>query len=72
MRLEGSICVKEEKEEPEKERYCAAGYTLVNHDRCVKLDDTVDKVNGLVCRGEDERLTDGKCYKYEVVEAKQN
>lgn len=72
MRLEGSICVKEEKEEPEKERYCETGYTLVNHDRCIKLDDTVDKVNGLVCRGEDERLKDGKCYKYEVVEAKQN
>lgn len=72
MKLEGSICVQEEKEEPEKERYCETGYTLVNHDRCIKLDDTADKVSGLVCRGEDERLTDGKCYKYEVIDAKQN
>ena len=70
MRLEGTKCVKEEKEPAEKERACSSGYTLVNHDRCINKNKSINKESGYICDMPDSRLKDDKCIIYERVEAK--
>ena len=72
MRLEGTKCIKEEKEPAEKERVCPSGYTLVNHDRCINKNKTTNKVSGYICEYENSRLKNDNCIIYEIKEAKVN
>ena len=47
---------------------CKNGYTLVNNDRCVNLNNTTNKVNGLIC-DENSKLKNNKCIVYDFIEA---
>ena len=67
--LKGSICVKEEIEETEKERLCPNGYTLTNNGRCINYSQTANKETGFVCKGDNTRLKGNICITYEVIKA---
>ena len=72
MTLNGDNCIKEEKEDAMHERFCKEGYTLLENDRCINFNETVDKENGLVCEGEDTKLKGNTCIVYEKIEAMHN
>ena len=68
MKLEGNKCILEEVEDAMHELTCKNGYTLVNNDRCVNLNNTTNKVNGLIC-DENSKLKNNKCIVYDFIEA---
>ena len=68
-KLNGNKCEKEETFKAPHVRVCADGYTLIEEARCVNMNKTTNKVEGLVCEG-DARLKGDKCITYEVVDAK--
>lgn len=68
MKLEGNKCILEEVEDAMHELTCKNGYTLVNNDRCINLNNTTNKVNGLIC-DEQSKLKNNKCIVYDFIEA---
>ena len=68
--LKDNKCIKEEVVKAEKERYCPNGYTKVDYDRCINLNNTTDYLDGYKCNYENSRLKGNKCYIYEFIEAK--
>ena len=70
--LEGKTCVKEEVQEPQKERVCPNGYTMVPYDRCINLNNVKDYESGLVCDRENSRVVDNVCVVYDIKDAIHN
>ena len=69
MVLEGNKCMTIEKAELIYERTCPGKALLINNERCINLDKSVDKVDGFVCNEENTRLKDNECIIYEQIEA---
>ena len=72
MKLEGTKCIKEEKEPAESEHICKTGYTLVNNSRCMNYKKTVEKFSGYYCEDQRATLVDDTCVLIERIEAKHN
>ena len=68
--LENKTCVREESHDPQKERYCPNGFTMVPYDRCINLNNQKDYETGFVCDKENSRLEGNVCVVYEIVDAK--
>ena len=69
--LDGDKCVVTNKVEAMKERYCPDGFSLIE-DRCLNLDKTTSKVNGLYCEDENAKLNGNECIIYEMKDAYNN
>ena len=63
-------CIRKEQQDPYHERICPSGYNLVNNDRCINYNKTINKVEGYYCENDEARLKDDKCIYYEAIEAK--
>ena len=71
FKLEDKKCIKEHIQDVLHERYCKDGYTLVNNDRCINMNNTIEKQDGYVCS--DNSILEGNmCITYEIIKAKQN
>ena len=68
--LEDKTCVRVEVRDPQKERYCPNGFTMVPYDRCINLNNAKDYETGFVCDRENSRLEGNVCVVYEIVDAK--
>ena len=62
-------CIIDDIEDPELEKICPNGYTMINN-RCYNLNKKADKVKGLYCEGPDVRMENNSCVHYERKEAK--
>ena len=71
-RLEGKMCVNEQVLSPEKERVCPSGFTKVENDRCINMNNIKEYESGLVCDKENARVVGNVCIVYEVKEANHN
>ena len=69
MKLEGDKCVRERVSGAREIRKCENGYTLTNN-KCLLLNDSKSLSNGKVCDYDNSKLVNGKCYIYDIVEAK--
>lgn len=70
--LSGSICKAIEVQDARHERVCPSGYTKTENDRCINLNETIAKEDGLVCNMENSKLKGNECIIYEIIEAKHN
>ncbi len=70
--LDDTKCIKEETEDPEREKKCPDGFTTVNNDRCINYNNIKAKVDGYYCENEHARLRGSTCVIYEMIEAKHN
>ena len=70
--LKDNKCVITEEEEPQHERTCPSGYTLVNNSNCINYNKTANKENGYICEKENTRLENDECVTYIMIEAKHN
>ncbi|MBR3210963.1 MAG: hypothetical protein IKF71_03375 [Bacilli bacterium] len=69
-KLEGKKCVIIHKERAFNERICPNGYTKVDMDICINLNNMVSKESGFVCDYPDSRMIDDTCILYDAKEAK--
>ena len=69
-KLKDNMCIKEEKEEAQKERYCPDNYTLVNNDRCINLNKVSNYVDGYVCKEENSKVDGKECILLEIKDVK--
>ena len=70
--LSGNKCSKKEIESAHNEVKCPQGYTKLETDRCINVNKTIDKVNGLVCSEENSKISGDTCIIYEIIEANHN
>ena len=70
--LSGDKCRKDEVEDAIHERVCPNGYSLVNNDRCINYNKSINKQNGYVCNKDNTRLEGNICIIYDIVDAKHN
>ena len=68
-KVNGNKCEKEETFPAPHKRTCPDNYTLIDEARCINLNKTTNKVDGLVCEG-DARLKNNMCITYEIIDAK--
>lgn len=68
--LDGKTCTRTEIQDPQKERYCPSGFTKVDFDRCINLNDVKDYETGFVCNKENSKVIGDICVIYEIIEAK--
>ena len=68
--LVGKKCQQTFVEPAEKVRTCPSGYTLVNYDRCINTNKTINKTDGYYCKDDTARLSGNTCIIYDMVEAK--
>ena len=70
--LDGKKCKTKTVENAIKEIKCPNGYIAIDDgSRCLNLNNTKNKENGLVCNQDNARLRGNDCIVYEMVEAKQ-
>ena len=67
--VEGTKCIKIERQPADRERVCPEGYTKVEGDRCFNMKDETPKEKGYRCEEENSRLAGNECIIYEIVEA---
>jgi hypothetical protein len=67
--FDGINCVHDEEMNIQKERICPSGYTKIEFDRCINLNNSSNKTDGYVCTGENERPAGNECIIYEVIDA---
>jgi len=70
--LEGTKCVRYEKEAVFKEHICESGYTLINNDQCVMKNDTKEMIDGYICDTPNSKLIGDICVIYEKIKANSN
>ena len=70
--LENNSCVRTEIINPEKEILCPGGYTKVDFNRCINMNNTIEFEEGFVCNMEHARVINNTCVVYEEIEAKHN
>ena len=70
-KVEGKKCVVIHKEGAFNERICPSGFTRVDMDVCINLNNSVAKEKGFVCDSPDSRVVDNICIIYEAKDAKQ-
>ena len=70
--LNGKKCLKEEIEDPEREKACPNGYKTVDNDRCIKEVSKVGKINGYYCEKDNSRLDGDICIIYDIIDANRN
>ena len=63
-------CIRKEQEDSYHEKVCPNGYNLVNNDRCIDYNNTINKIEGYYCENDEARLKNDKCIYYEYIEAK--
>lgn len=68
FKLVDNKCIREEKEDPQHERVCPTGYSLVPYERCVDYSKTANKEEGFVCE-DNTRLKGNSCVTYEDIDA---
>ena len=68
--LENNICVRTKIVNPEKEIICPTGYTKVDFNRCINMNNTRDFETGFVCGMKDARVINDTCVIYEITNAK--
>lgn len=68
--LDGKTCTRTDIQDAQKERYCPSGYTKVNFDRCINLNDVKDYESGFVCNQENSKVIGNVCVIYDIIEAK--
>ena len=68
--LENNFCVRTEIVKPKKEITCPNGYTKVDFDRCINMNNIKEFENGFVCNMENSRLQGNDCIIYDVIEIK--
>ena len=70
--LDGKKCKIKTTIDAIKERKCPNGYKAIeDSSRCLNLQKTIAKENGLVCNRENSKLKGNVCIIYEVIDAKQ-
>ena len=68
-KLNGTKCEKDEIEDAQRERVCADGYTMVEADHCINMNDKKDKEKGYYCDMDNSELENNKCIIYEFKDA---
>ena len=68
-KLNGSKCEKEETYKAPHVRTCPSNYTKIEDSRCINLNKTTNKVEGLTCE-DDARFKNNMCITYEIIDAK--
>lgn len=69
--LDGKKCKTKTIENPQKEKKCTSGYiSIEDGSRCINLNKTKSKENGLVCNQDNARLKDNTCVIYDIKPAK--
>ena len=71
-KLNGKTCVREEMHNAEKERICPSGFTKVEYDRCINMNNVKEYETGLVCDKENARVENGICVVYDIKPATHN
>ena len=67
--LDGRTCVRQESRHVEKEKVCPSGYTKIEFDRCVNLNNIKEHEDGFVCDQENTKVKGNECIIYEIKEA---
>lgn len=67
--LDGNKCNKTETEDAWLEQFCPIGYSMVDGNRCINYDNTIDKVDGYICSQDNSKVVGNTCIIYEFVEA---
>lgn len=70
FKLEDNKCIREEEYDAMHERYCKAGYTLIDNAKCINKNNTIEKQDGYVCSDERSRLEGNMCVLYDVIAPK--
>ena len=70
--IDNNKCIKEEIGDPQHERFCQEGYTLLEDNHCINYNKTTDKIDGYVCNQDNAKIKNDTCIIYDIVEAKHN
>ena len=70
MRLVEKKCVSERVSAAREILGCEDGAKLIENRKCLVLTDTKELVKGKYCDYENSKLVDGKCFIYDIIEAK--
>ena len=68
--LQGDKCIRTFKYQAQTKRSCEEGFTLIDNDACINKNNAKDLVKGKYCDYENSKLVNGKCYVYDMIEAK--
>lgn len=63
-------CIRHEIEDPIHDITCDSGFTKTKDLRCLKMNDTKDKIDGYKCHTPNSKLEGDICINYEVISAK--